>query len=62
MKRILMVFPKSEWKMFEKQINQDLPALGEMLVNAYSERLSKVVFLKDYEDFQSKYPFLCISE
>lgn len=61
LKRVLMVFPKDGWKEFEKKVNEEIEGIAEMIMNAYQERLSKVVFLKDYPEFEKKYPFLVVN-
>ncbi len=33
----------------------------EHLLKSYSIRISKAYFLKDYEDFIKKYPYLCVN-
>lgn len=32
----------------------------ELFIKAYDVRLSKAYFVKDFNDFKSKYPFLCV--
>ena len=60
-KRVLFIFPASNWKALEAQVNKELPVLNEEhLIKAYTIRISKAYFLKDFDDFKKKYPYLCV--
>ncbi|CDW84256.1 UNKNOWN [Stylonychia lemnae] len=62
MKRIMFIFPNSDWKAYDSAIGQQIVELGELILKAYQERLSKVYFLKDFKEFQKKYSFLCVND
>lgn len=61
MKRVLFVLPHASWKTLEAQINKELPVLNEeLLLKAYSIRITKAYFTKDYKEISTKYPFVCV--
>ena len=41
-------------------VNEEMHILAEGLLTESGERLSKVFFLKDYSNFEKKYPLICI--
>ena len=57
-----MVFPKEEWKELEKRVSAELGTISDKIMQAYQERLAKASFIKDFNEFQAKYPFLCINQ
>jgi hypothetical protein len=61
MRRLLVVLPNKEWKVLEPKISKDLPLINdELLLPGYGLRITKAYFTKDFEDFQKKYPFVCV--
>jgi hypothetical protein len=61
-RRVLCIFPSSQWKAMEAQINKELPILNEeLLIKAYSVRIAKAYLLKDFEEFRKKYSYLCVN-
>ena len=57
-----MVLPKEEWKQYEQAINKDIGMYGELMMKEVGDRVTKASFLKDYEVFEKKYPFLCVND
>lgn len=46
----------------EKRVSSELGAISDKIMHAYQERLAKASFIKDFNEFQAKYPFLCINQ
>ena len=57
-----MIFPKDNWKTYEKRVSSELEDLGNQILKGLKERIGKVFFLKDFEEFSSKYSFMCIPD
>ena len=62
LKRVLLIFPKADWKQLEQAIGAEVEELSNTMIKGMGERLGKVYFLKDYEEFMLKYPFMCIKD
>ena len=59
---MLFVLPSVGWQVIEGQLNAQLPALNEeLLLKVYQVRLSKAYFTKDFTEFRTKYPYLCVN-
>lgn len=62
-RRVLIVLPdtdKALMKQMEDQLNAELPVLAEGIIQHGKDRLSKAFYLKEYGEFERKYPLLCV--
>ena len=62
LKRVLFVFPDGDSKSLEQSISKEIPILSEQILAVAQERLSKAFFLKDFTEFNQKYPLVCVPD
>ena len=57
-----MILPESsiENKQIIEQVSKELDILAEEILQVSKERLSKAFYLKDFTDFEKKYPLICV--